>query len=66
MKSIEISDQAEQTGLDKAVKDYGVTLTKVDKAPFIKAVEPLYSKAKENSEKSQLLKMIFTLEKRKL
>lgn len=64
-KSVAQSDETEAKGIERAVKEMGVTLTKVDKAPFMKAVEPMYKKALNDKNKGALLKVIFDIEGRK-
>lgn len=65
-KSVAVADETEARGIERAQKEMGVTYVSIDKAPFIKAVEPMYAKAMEDGAKGPLLKLIFSIEGRKL
>lgn len=65
-KSIIAMDTQEEADIQASVKTMGVKLIEIDKAPLMKAVEPMYAKALKNKEQGDMLKLIFSIEGRKL
>lgn len=60
-KSVTIADEHDQRMIAKCIDELGVTVHEVDKAPLIKAVEPMYRKAMDDPAKAALIKKIFEL-----
>jgi tripartite ATP-independent transporter DctP family solute receptor len=63
-KSITFAEEGEALAIKKLKAEEGVSFYTVDKALLIDAVKPMYSKAKQDKEKSVLLKTIFEIEGR--
>ncbi|QPM90449.1 TRAP transporter substrate-binding protein DctP [Pseudooceanicola algae] len=64
LKSIAFADNVEAEQLQKAVDEMGVTVVDVDIAPFIAAVEPMYTEAQSDPDKKSLIETIFAIEDR--
>ncbi|MGA1834525.1 TRAP transporter substrate-binding protein DctP [Rhizobium wenxiniae] len=58
------ADKYQDDAAQKAAEKLGVTLVKLDKEPLMKAVEPIYEKARANKDKAPLLQLIFEIEGR--
>ncbi|WP_111560266.1 TRAP transporter substrate-binding protein DctP [Paracoccus sediminilitoris] len=65
-KSLEVIDEAFQASAQRAVDEFGVTITDIDKTPFIEAVQPMYAEAAENETKRAVIEKIFTMTGREL
>lgn len=64
--SVAKADADDVRDTEKAVKEMGVTVSDIDKAPLIADVQPMYDKAKTDPEKGPLIEAIFKLEGRAL
>ncbi len=66
IRSVEFVDKYDIEMQEKAKAELGVTIVDVDKAPLVKAVEPMYRAAMEDRDKKALLDVIFKIEGRTL
>ncbi|MGQ9371174.1 TRAP transporter substrate-binding protein DctP [Azospirillum sp. ST 5-10] len=64
--SLAVADAHQMAAAQQAVERLGVTLVTVDTTPLMKAVEPMYQKARENERMRPLLETIFAIEGRAL
>ncbi|ASJ73835.1 TRAP transporter substrate-binding protein DctP [Granulosicoccus antarcticus] len=64
LASIVFADENEASDLQKAVDEMGVTVIKMDTAPFIEAVSPMYEAALNDADKKELIETIFEIENR--
>lgn len=66
IKSISYADAKESEYKQRAMDESGVQFFEVDKKVLIEAVKPMYEQALKDSEKSNLLNAILTIEQRSL
>jgi tripartite ATP-independent transporter DctP family solute receptor len=66
LRSIKKADADDVRDLQKAVETMGVTVVEIDKAPLMKAVEPMYTQAAGDADKRALLQAIFKIQGRSL
>ncbi|MFD0981655.1 TRAP transporter substrate-binding protein DctP [Tropicimonas aquimaris] len=64
LESIAFADATEAKQLQQAVDEMGVEVIKVDTAPFIEAVGPMYEAARADEAKKPLIETIFEIENR--
>lgn len=64
LASIAFADESEAKQLQMAVDQMGVEVVKVDTAPFIEAVRPMYEAARADEAKKPLIEAIFQIENR--
>mgnify|MGYP002344765143 CR=1 FL=1 len=58
------ADKYQEDGAERAAKTMGVTLVRLDKTPLMKAVEPMYQKARADEARRPLLDLVFEIEGR--
>jgi tripartite ATP-independent transporter DctP family solute receptor len=66
VKSIDYAEEKEKISIKKAMDESGVQFSRIDKAPLIQAVVPMYTKALQDDTKAPLLNVIFSLQERDL
>jgi len=59
-------DDSKKEPIQHAIDEMDVSVSNIDKAPFIKAVQPLYAKASQDETKRKVLDMISNIEDREL
>ena len=65
-KSLEVIDASFAEAAQKAVDQFGVTITDIDKTPFIEAVQPMYAEAAQDEAKRAVIERIFGMTGREL
>lgn len=66
VKSMKYVDDNAARSIKLAVTEKGCTIVDIDKAPLMKAVEPIYEKAAQNPVQKPLLEAIFKLQGREI
>lgn len=65
-KSLEVIDEAFAASAQRAVDEFGVTITDIDKTAFIEAVQPMYAAAAQDDAKRAVIEQIFAMTDREL